>query len=185
MQGMIPMTSIRSFSTEEDWSTTSFVMRIHERHPKGWPNLNFYMTNYFKETKDFASFVYGSMVMQAYAIETAIQALRRSRPYNMGSLYWQINDVWPVFSWASVDFYGQWKALHYRSRASYEDLVVFSVPLGAPADGQFEIHAINERLTPALTSLVLEIMSFNGTQLATFRFDQLLVPANNRRRELI
>jgi len=72
MQGMIPMTSIRSFSTEEDWSTTSFVMRLHERHIKGWPNLNLYMSTYFKQTKDFASYVYGSMVMQAYAIETAI-----------------------------------------------------------------------------------------------------------------
>jgi len=103
----------------------------------------------------------------------------------MGSLYWQINDVWPVFSWASVDFYGQWKALHYRSRASYEDLVVFAVPLGAPADGHFEVHAINERLTPATTSLVLEVMSFNGTLIASFHFDQLIIPANDRRQESI
>jgi beta-mannosidase len=63
-------------------------MRLHERHPNGWPNLNFYMDTYLQPTKDFASFVYGTMVMQAYAIETAIQALRRNRPYNMGSLYW-------------------------------------------------------------------------------------------------
>lgn len=103
----------------------------------------------------------------------------------MGSLYWQINDVWPVFSWASVDFYGQWKALHYRSRASYEDLVVFAVPLGAPADGRFEVHAINERLTPATTSLVLEVMSFNGTLIASFHFDQLIIPANGRRQESV
>jgi beta-mannosidase len=63
-------------------------MRIHERHVAGWPNLNHYMSQYFKPTKDFETFVYGTMVMQAYAIETAIQALRRNRPYCMGSLYW-------------------------------------------------------------------------------------------------
>lgn len=64
------------------------VMRIHERHIMGWPNLNRYMNDYFKTTKDFESFVYGTMVMQAYAVETAIRALRRNRPYCMGSLYW-------------------------------------------------------------------------------------------------
>jgi beta-mannosidase len=72
MQGMIPMTSIRSFSEPQDWNTTSFVMQIHERHPKGWPNLNFYMQEYMPVQKTFESFVYGTMVMQAYAIETAI-----------------------------------------------------------------------------------------------------------------
>ena len=83
------------------------------------------MDKYFKKTKDFESFVYGSMVMQAYAFEHAIDALRRNRPYCMGSLYWQINDVWPVFSWATVDFYGQWKAAHYRIKKAYEDIAVF------------------------------------------------------------
>jgi len=54
----------------------------------------------------------------------AIHALRRSRPFNMGSLYWQLNDVWPVISWASVDFYGNWKALHYHARKNYENVIV-------------------------------------------------------------
>ena len=109
-------------------------MQIHERHTFGWPYLNLYMNEYFKPTKDFPCFVYGTMVMQAYAIETAISALRRSRPYCMGSLYWQINDVWPVFSWASVDYYGQWKALHYRGREAYKDLVVFITALSTTGD---------------------------------------------------
>ena len=70
---MIPMTSIRQFSTPEDWNTTSFVMRLHERHVAGWPNIDHYMSQYFRPiTKDFESFVYGTMVMQSYAIETAI-----------------------------------------------------------------------------------------------------------------
>jgi len=100
------------------------------------------MNDYFKPTKDFETFVYGTMVMQAYAVEVAIQALRRNRPYCMGSLYWQINDVWPVFSWASVDYYGQWKALHYRGREAYKDVV--SLVTAEDTEGSFKIHLINE-----------------------------------------
>lgn len=62
--------------------------------------------------------------MQGYAVQIGIEALRRSKPYNMGSLYWQLNDVWPVFSWASVDFYGQWKMAQYRARDLYRDLMI-------------------------------------------------------------
>lgn len=86
----------------------------------------------------------------------------------MGSLYWQINDVWPVFSWASVDFYGQWKALHYRSRDCYEDIVVFATSVGPVSDGYFKLHAINEKLTDVTTTLMIDVLSFNGTTQAQF-----------------
>jgi beta-mannosidase len=73
---------------EQDWNFSSPVLQLHERKIEGWDILTHYMTQYFKPTKDFESFVYSTMVMQAYAIETSIQALRRNRPYCMGSLYW-------------------------------------------------------------------------------------------------
>ncbi len=78
MQGMVPMSSIRKFTAPADRDFDTSVMAIHERHVLGWPNLHMYMEKYFKPTKDFESFVYGTMVMQAYAVRTGIEALRRN-----------------------------------------------------------------------------------------------------------
>lgn len=128
--------------------------------------------------------VYGTMVMQAYAVETATRALRRNRPFCMGSLYWQINDVWPVFSWASVDFYGQWKALHYRGRDSYKDILI-TVTSDKSDPGEIKVHFLNDKLTNVIASAVIDVMDFNGTSYGEFVFNQVIIPANSRRTERI
>lgn len=78
--------------------------------------------------------------MQAYALETAISSLRLNKPYNMGSLYWQINDVWPVTSWATVDYYGTYKAAHYRVRQLYSQLL---------------IHVLHDRTSETYTAYIV------------------------------
>ena len=45
-------------------------------------------------------------------------------PHNMGALYWQINDCWPVASWSSIDYFGRWKALQYYAKRFYSDLLI-------------------------------------------------------------
>ena len=85
---MIPMSSIKKFSVASDWDIESFVNVLHERHPQGWPNLHHYMDTYYRPISDFENFVYGTMVMQSYAVLTGIEAFRRNQPYCMGSLYW-------------------------------------------------------------------------------------------------
>lgn len=73
----------------------------------------------------------------------AIVSLRTAKPYNMGSLYWQLNDVWPVVSWASVDYYGEWKAAHYKIRHFYKNLVLM-VPGNATSEGNYDIYLVND-----------------------------------------
>jgi beta-mannosidase len=73
----------------------------------------------------------------------AIVSLRTARPYNMGSLYWQLNDVWPVVSWATVDYYGEWKAAHYKIRHVYKNLVLMVSP-NATSEGDYEIFLVND-----------------------------------------
>jgi len=81
--------------------------------------------------------------MQSYALEMAIVSLRLNKPFNMGSLYWQLNDVWPVSSWATVDYYGTYKAAHFRIREVYEELMIHT--LHDPKSGDFIVYIVNEQ----------------------------------------
>jgi beta-galactosidase/beta-glucuronidase len=83
-----------------------------------------YMLREYREPKNFEAFVYLSQVQQAEIIKLGAEHLRRQRPRTMGSLYWQLNDCWPVASWASIDYYGRWKALHYYARRFYDDVLI-------------------------------------------------------------
>ena len=42
----------------------------------------------------------------------------------MGAIYWQLNDCWPVASWASIDYFGRWKALHYYAKRFFAPLLL-------------------------------------------------------------
>lgn len=161
------MSSIRNFALnpETDFSIDSEVMHFHERHQAGVGNLKYYIDNYYRKPKDFPSYVYTSIVMQAYSVVTGIEAHRRNRPYCMGTLYWQINDVWPVISWASIDYYGQWKALHYRARDAYADVAVFVEHFST---NDFKLNFVNEKLNDAKVTVKIEIILFNGTFLGNF-----------------
>lgn len=81
-----------------------------------------YTESICEPTKDLKRYSYFTQIMQSYALEMAIRSLRGAKPYCMGSLYWQLNDVWPVSSWSTVDYYGAYKASHYRIRHAYSQL---------------------------------------------------------------
>ena len=68
---------------------------------------------------DFQSMIIASQIIQALAIKTAVEIHRMSMPFCMGTLYWQLNDCWPVASWSSIDYFGKWKALHYKTKKSF------------------------------------------------------------------
>ena len=81
----------------------------------------------------------------------------------MGSLYWQLNDVWPVFSWASVDYFGQWKALHFRAREMYKDTTVFIFPNDNTTNNAFMVNVNNDYMRDISGSLVLDLVNYDGT----------------------
>jgi beta-mannosidase len=99
-------------------------MLAHQRHPRGNQLIREYMLREYAEPKDFESFLYVSQVLQAEGIKLGTEHLRRIRPRNMGALYWQLNDCWPVASWSSTDYFGHWKALHFYAKRFFTHFLV-------------------------------------------------------------
>lgn len=126
------LSTIRRFAAEKDMYLDSEVMLCHQRARNDQtrdPNfgnnmMKMYMDKYFKVPTDFGQFIYMSQYLQAEAVKIGIEAHRRAKPYCMGTLYWQINDCWPVASWSSIDYYGRWKALQYYARDAYSEVLV-------------------------------------------------------------
>ncbi|MEQ8706235.1 MAG: glycoside hydrolase family 2 protein [Phaeodactylibacter sp.] len=116
--------SVKRYAEPEDWSIESPVMQLHQKHPRGNGIIRKYLLEHYRAPKDFESFLYLSQLLQAEGIRIAIEAHRKAKPFCMGTLYWQLNDCWPVASWSGIDYYGQWKALHYAVRQAFSPLLV-------------------------------------------------------------
>jgi beta-mannosidase len=144
----------------EDWDIRSEVMMSHQRggdHANGL--IETYLLNEYKKPRDFRAFLYINHVLQGDAIKTAIESHRRQMPYNMGTLFWQHNDCWPVASWASRDYYGRWKAQHYYTRKAYDDILISPVVEG----GDLKVYAVSDRLENTSGRLQLQVCRFDGT----------------------
>lgn len=144
----------------EDWDIRSEVMMSHQRggdHANGL--IETYLLNEYKKPRDFRAFLYMNHVLQGDAIKTAIESHRRQMPYNMGTLFWQHNDCWPVASWASRDYYGRWKVQHYYVRKAYDDILISPVVEG----DDLKVYAVSDRLENTSGRLQLQVCQFDGT----------------------
>ena len=172
-QSFPEMRSIEAFTTPED-RTSIFtpVMLVHQKNAAGNAIIHDYMTRYFGEPKDFASFLYASQVLQAEGIKIGAEHWRRIRPRNMGGIYWQLNDCWPVASWASLDYYGRWKALQYYARRFYAPLLV------SPhvEDGALAVYVVSDSTQPISAKIRVRVLDFNGKTVKEERKD-VQVPA--------
>jgi beta-mannosidase len=121
-QALPPMETIRTYAAEPDWNMTSYVMEQHQKNASGNALMVAQMLETFRLPKDFESLVYLSMVLQAEGIRYGVEHWRRHMRRVSGTLYWQLNDCWPVASWSSLDYFGRWKALHYAAKRFYAPL---------------------------------------------------------------
>lgn len=119
---------IRTYADNKDMNIASPVIELHQKNAGGNERIAGTMFRYFRFPKDFENFVYVSQVQQALAIKTAVEYWRSLKPHCMGTLYWQLNDTWPVASWSSLDYGGNWKALHYAARRFFQPVSVCAIP---------------------------------------------------------
>ncbi|MBC7776743.1 MAG: glycoside hydrolase family 2 protein [Phycisphaerae bacterium] len=163
--------TIQSFTEPADRELESKVMLLHQKHPRGNALIAEYMKRDYNTPKNFEDFVYVSQLLQAEGMRTGFEAHRRNKPYCMGTLYWQLNDVWPVASWSSTDFYGRWKALHYYAREAF--MPVAALPI--LEDNVLKIYGVNDRADNVGVTLKVHAFTFEGGKLLEFSLPGLAI----------
>ena len=166
---------------EKDQSIYSDVMLWHQRQGynalRANGNIVKYVSDNYPEPKSFKDTLYASHVLQADIIKLAIEAHRREKGFCWGSLYWQLNNCWPVSSDSSIDYYGNWKSLHYAVRRAFADKLVS----GFIHDGVADVYLVTDLLKPEKGFLKVEAVTMDGKVIAS-RKVRVNVPANSSRK---
>lgn len=155
--------TIETYTLPEDRNITSRIMEHHQRSGIGNTTIMTYMLDWFRLTVGFENTVWASQILQGMAMKYACEHWRRSMPRGMGTLYWQINDVWPVASWSSIDSFGRWKALHYMARHFFAPVLVSGIE--DETKGTVEVHVTSDRLKALPATLSWTITDAKGKTL--------------------
>lgn len=155
-QSFPAMRTIETFTEEGDRNIFSRVMEMHQRNCAANGKIMNYLSATYLYPNSFELLVYASQLLQAEAIRYGVEHFRRHRGRCMGSVIWQLNDIWPVASWASIDYYGRWKALHYMEKRIFAPVAIsceeigelserpFCVAEPAPIEKSARLHVANE-----------------------------------------
>jgi beta-mannosidase len=139
-QALPNMETVEFYTTPHDRNLTSYIMEHHQRGNHGNGLIIAQMTETFRMPKDFTAWIYLSLVLQSEGIRYGVEHWRRNMHRVAGTLYWQLNDCWPVASWASIDYFGRWKALHYLARRFYAPILL-SIEDKPPV---MDVHVAND-----------------------------------------
>jgi len=188
-QSFTSMNVIETFTEPGDRNPSSPVMENHQRNAGGNARILETMTRYFRFPRDFDQMVFLSQIQQGLAIKTAIEYWRSTKPRCMGTLYWQINDIWPVASWSSLDYGGQWKILQYMARRFFLPVNVVAVPVhedvrtnsrGTPEENQMPdsivLRGINDTAGPVSITLEVRAVKVGGGDRVVFSGNTAIGP---------
>lgn len=157
-QGYPPMATIKSMIPDGVMDPASPAWKNHQKHPTGFETINRQMSRYYRPSRNKESQVYLSQLLQAEGVGFAIRQHRMNRPYCMGTLYWQLNDSWPVVSWSSRDYYGRWKALHYFVRKLFATMLI--VP--KETERKIDVYVVSDSLQDYLARMELRVIDMKG-----------------------
>ena len=129
-QSFPSLKTVETFTEEKDRNVFSRVMEMHQRNRAANGKILNYLSATYLYPKDFEHLLYASQLLQADAIKYGVEHFRRNRGRCMGTVVWQLNDIWPVASWASIDYYGRWKALHYAQKRMFAPIMISCEEIG-------------------------------------------------------
>ncbi|HQH41363.1 MAG TPA: glycoside hydrolase family 2 protein, partial [Bacteroidales bacterium] len=152
------METIQQYALPEDFDTRSDVMEAHQGWPGGRELVERHLLEGFRQPKDFESFVYLSQLMQSLALQTAIEAHRKAKPYCMGSLYWQLDDCWPCASWSGIDYYGNYKAFQYHLKHYFAPVLI----IPSADKKKIEIAIVSDLPYAVSATLLVQLIDFDG-----------------------
>ena len=193
-QALPSLKTIATYADPADWNMTSYIMEHHQRSWVGNGLMIAQMTDTFRMPKDFPSLVYLSLILQAEGIRYGVEHWRRNRDRVSGTLIWQLNDCWPVASWASLDYFGRWKALHYAAKRFYAPLL-----LSVADDGKvMKVHVTSDLVKPVDVQAHWRLETLDGkclnsgeqplraraladTLVGSYDFSALVTPDNQRK----
>ncbi len=153
--------TVKTFTAPGDRNIFSRVMEMHQRNAAANGKIMTYLSATYLYLSDFEMLLYASQLLQADAIRYGIEHFRRNRGRCMGTVVWQLNDIWPVASWAGIDYYGRWKALHYAQKRAFAPVMIsceevgelserpFCVAQPAPIEKSARLHVANETMERA------------------------------------
>ncbi len=168
-----------TFTSPDEWNITSYVMERHQKNPAGNGLILHYLAEMFRAPSSHEAMIYLSQMLQAEAIRYGVEHWRRERNefHCMGTLYWQLNDCWPVASWSSLEYMGRWKALHYAARRFFAP-VAHSVYEDADA-GTATLHVVNDQLTPFTGLLSWSLEHLDGAPVRSGCEQVVIAPASS------
>lgn len=162
-QGMPNLETLQKVIAKEDFNFTSEAFKNHQKHLTGFETIKEYMNRDFPVPTSMEKYNYVSQLLQAHGMKNAIEAHRLAKPYCMGSLYWQLNDCWPVTSWSTLDYYGNWKAAHYQVKESFAPILL---AVTENLDG-YSIIGSNDNLEVKEGIVYVKLLDFSGKELWT------------------
>ena len=160
---------VNSFTLSEDRNITSYVMESHQKSYIGNDAILQYMLSWFQLPTSFDMLMWTSQILQSLAIKYAVEHWRRKMPQGMGTLYWQLNDCWPVASWSSLDYLGNWKALHYSAKRFFAPVLVSGIE--DKESMSVEIHLSNDTLENIGGKVVWKLLNLDGGLVQGGEFD--------------
>ncbi|XP_048365176.1 beta-mannosidase isoform X2 [Sphaerodactylus townsendi] len=165
--------TLAKVSSEEDWSYTSNFSLHRQHHAKGNEEMLQQARLHFKLPRgthlhdNFRHTIYLTQVMQAQCIKVQTEFYRRSQSEiingegrTMGALYWQLNDIWQGPSWASLEYGGKWKMLHYFARRFFSPVL----PVAHEDEDVFYIYGVSDLHSDTELTLKISLFPWNSME---------------------